>query len=116
MMKISATEVAQADTALVFLDREGLPERWLLLDSAQVILRGEFGEPLPMPANAVMVVPGESVAIHWLELAENLAPAQAAAAARLLLADASAEPDAGSIRNLVRVIKTRADVVVVYAR
>ena len=29
--------------------------------------------------------------IHWLELAEGLAQAQAAAAARLMLADASAE-------------------------
>jgi len=38
------------------------------------------------------VVPGTEVAIHWLELAQGLAPAQAAAAARLMLADASAEP------------------------
>ena len=44
------------------------------------------------PARSVLVVPGEQVAIHWLELAETLAPAQAAAAARLMLADASAEP------------------------
>ena len=40
----------------------------------------------------MLAVPGERVAIHWLELAEGLAPAQAAAAARLMLADASAEP------------------------
>ena len=37
-------------------------------------------------------VPGDEVAIHWLDLAEGLAPAQAAAAARLMLADASAAP------------------------
>ena len=36
-------------------------------------------------------MPGAEVAIHWLELAQDLAPAQAAAAARLMLADASAE-------------------------
>lgn len=39
-----------------------------------------------------LVVPGSEVAIHWLELAEGLTEAQAAAAARLMLADASAEP------------------------
>lgn len=44
------------------------------------------------PGRAVLVVPGERVAIHWLDLAENLTPAQAAAAARLMLADASAAP------------------------
>jgi len=38
------------------------------------------------------VVPGDEVAIHWLDIAEGLAPAQAAAAARLMLADASAAP------------------------
>ncbi|HYN46056.1 MAG TPA: type II secretion system protein GspL [Allosphingosinicella sp.] len=42
-------------------------------------------------ATRVLVVPGSEVAIHWLDLAEGLAPAQAAAAARLMLADASAE-------------------------
>lgn len=38
------------------------------------------------------IVAGDEVAIHWLDLAEGLAPAQAAAAARLMLADASAAP------------------------
>lgn len=40
----------------------------------------------------ILVVPGDRVTIHWLELAGDLTPAQAAAAARLMLADASAEP------------------------
>lgn len=40
----------------------------------------------------MLVVPGTEVAIHWLELPDGLAPAQAAAAARLMLADASATP------------------------
>jgi general secretion pathway protein L len=39
-----------------------------------------------------LAVPGTEVAIHWLDLAGDLTPAQAAAAARLMLADASAEP------------------------
>jgi general secretion pathway protein L len=41
---------------------------------------------------AALAVPGTEVAIHWLDLAGDLTPAQAAAAARLMLADASAEP------------------------
>lgn len=43
-------------------------------------------------ARIALVVPGTEVALHWLELADGLAPAQAAAAARLMLADASATP------------------------
>ena len=65
---------------MIFLDEEGAPASWLLLDPDQVILRGEPGEPLPTPATAILAVPGEKVAIHWLDLAERLAPAQAAAA------------------------------------
>ncbi|HET9427700.1 MAG TPA: type II secretion system protein GspL [Allosphingosinicella sp.] len=91
-MKISVTEAVTAETALVFLDEDGVPGHWLLFDSDEVILRGESGEPFPTPAASILAVPGEKVAVHWLELAEGLAPAQAAAAARLLLADFSAEP------------------------
>jgi general secretion pathway protein L len=42
-----------------------------------------------------LAVLGTEVAIHWLDLAGDLTLAQAAAAARLILADASAEPLAG---------------------
>ncbi len=59
--------------------------------AAFVLDRGDGAAPQP-GARRVRVVPGDEVAIHWLELAEGLTPAQAAAAARLLLADASAEP------------------------
>jgi general secretion pathway protein L len=38
------------------------------------------------------VVPGEQVTLHWLDLPAGLAPAQAQAAARLLAAEASAQP------------------------
>src|SRR4051812_38878 len=41
---------------------------------------------------SALAVPGTEVAIHWLDLAGDLTLAQAAAAARLILADASAEP------------------------
>ena len=43
-------------------------------------------------ARRMLVVPGTEVAIHWIDLAEGLTEAQAAAAARLILADAAAEP------------------------
>jgi general secretion pathway protein L len=66
---------------------------WLLLEGGGVAARGVEGEELVLPTGArtILAVPGAEVAIHWLELAEGLAPAQAAAAARLMLADASAE-------------------------
>jgi len=43
-------------------------------------------------ATSLRLVPGTEVAIHWLELAGDLTQAQAAAAARLMLEGASAEP------------------------
>jgi general secretion pathway protein L len=91
-MKISATEAGIADRSLIFLDENGELGPWLLFESSEIILRGAAGEPLPASAAPILAVPGEEVAIHWLALAEGLAPAQATAAARLLLADASAEP------------------------
>jgi len=46
---------------------------------------------LPAGTRTALAVPGSEVTVHWLELAEGLTQAQAAAAARLMLADASAE-------------------------
>lgn len=46
----------------------------------------------PGGPRTALAVPGTEVAIHWLDLAGDLTAAQAAAAARLMLADASAEP------------------------
>ncbi len=67
---------------------------WLLLEGGGVAARGAaddvLGEP-PAGMQTALAVPGAAVTIHWLELAEGLTPAQAAAAARLMLADASAE-------------------------
>jgi general secretion pathway protein L len=94
-MKISPTDRAPApvvggETLLGWAGRGG----WLLLDAGGVIVRGAADEVLAASpgTRTVLAVPGTMVAIHWLELAEGLAPAQAAAAARLMLADASAEP------------------------
>ena len=54
--------------------------------------RAELLVPTPGPARTALAVQGTEVAIHWLDLAGDLSPAQAAAAARLMLADASAAP------------------------
>jgi general secretion pathway protein L len=67
---------------------------WLLLDGGGVAARGDADEVLsewPAGRRTALAVPGAAVTIHWLELAGGLTQAQAAAAARLMLADASAE-------------------------
>jgi general secretion pathway protein L len=80
-------------TLLAFLGEGGAFGRWLLLDEGGVAAEGVARDGLPeSPVRAVLAVPGDQLTLHWIELAEGLAPAQAAAAARLMLADASAEP------------------------
>lgn len=66
---------------------------WLLLEGGRIAARGGPDDPVELLAGTrtALAVPGAEVAIHWLELAEGLTQAQAAAAARLMLADASAE-------------------------
>lgn len=66
---------------------------WLLVESGGVSARGELDDMVEAPAGTrtALAVPGAEVTIHWLELAEGLTQAQAAGAARLMLADASAE-------------------------
>ena len=66
---------------------------WLLVESGGVSARGAPDEAIELPAGTrtALAVPGTEVTIHWLELAGDLTQAQAAAAARLMLADASAE-------------------------
>lgn len=99
-MKTSPTEPrllprAEAGlTRLVFAGADAAAGRWLVLEDGAVAARGEADDALPLlpGARTVLAVPGSEVAIHWLDLASGLAPAQAAAAARLILADASAEP------------------------
>ena len=65
---------------------------WQRLDGARVIAAGD-GWPQPDPATPlVLAVPGEAVALHWIDL-PDLAPAQAAAAARMALAASLGEAD-----------------------
>ena len=73
---------------LVFADGEG----WLLLGDDGGVARGDRAPPIVADGRTALAVPGEAVAIHWLALDEGLTPAQAAAAARLMLADASLTP------------------------
>lgn len=62
-------------------------------ESGALLRLADGRELLIVPgAGTALAVPGTEVAIHWLDLAGDLTPAQAAAAARLMLADASAEP------------------------
>jgi len=91
-MKTSPTDAAAgAGALLVFLDKAGVPGCWLRLGDGEPGY-GVAADGLPAAARTVLAVPGEQVTMHWLELGPGLAPAQAAAAARLMLADASAEP------------------------
>jgi general secretion pathway protein L len=81
---------------LLFLD-DAPGSRWLRLEDGGVAERGEAGAPPPAAedradrARIVAVVPAQDVALHWVDL-PALAPAQALAAARLLAAEASAQP------------------------
>ena len=70
---------------------------WLRLDGGLVVDRGEGFAAIPLPDNGaevaetvVGIVPGPDVAIHWVEL-PDLAEPQAAAAARLMASEVSAE-------------------------
>ncbi|HWT12859.1 MAG TPA: type II secretion system protein GspL [Allosphingosinicella sp.] len=92
-MKTSPTDPAGSAILVLFADEAGALGCWLLAGDGGAAGAGEVSAGLPIGwAKAVLVVPGEQVTVHWLDLADGLAPAQAAAAARLMLADASAEP------------------------
>lgn len=66
------------------------PWRWLRVADGRVAERGE-GLPEIGDALVTAVTPAESVTLHWAELPDR-SPAQAIAAARLLVAEASAGP------------------------
>jgi len=85
----------ESSTLVAFADRAGGAGTWLRVDADGVAERGDSADTMPAPDSAaglVLAVPGEQVAIHWLALAEGLSQPQAAAAARLMLADAAPEP------------------------
>jgi general secretion pathway protein L len=65
---------------------------WQRLDGRRLIARGDGLPPADAATPLIVAVPGEAVALHWLDL-PDLAPAQGQAAARLLLGEALAEAD-----------------------
>jgi general secretion pathway protein L len=65
---------------------------WQRLDKGRLIASGDGLPPADAATPLIVAVPGDAVALHWLDLPE-LAPAQAAAAARLMLGEALAEAD-----------------------
>lgn len=78
---------------LVFLKRGGAgAEGWFLVSDGTVAARGEGEEALPRADRTVLVAPGDEVALHWLDLPPGLTRPQAAAAARLMAGELSAEP------------------------
>lgn len=88
------------DALLIFLDEHMEIEGWLRLAGGRVVARGRELEALaaqaePEDGEAIfqaVVVPGQAVTLHWLVVPPGLAPAQAAAAARLMAAEVSAQP------------------------
>lgn len=66
------------------------PWRWLRVDADAVVARGE-GVPDSEAGEVIAVAPADAVTLHWGALPAR-SPAQAAAAARILVADASAAP------------------------
>ena len=82
------------DVLLLFLGRAGGFDGWLRLSGGAVVARGQGLDGLPAAeaAGIAAVAPGDEVTLHWLDLPAGLAPAQAAAAARLAAAEYSAQP------------------------
>jgi general secretion pathway protein L len=80
------------DALLLFLGPAGGIDGWLRVEGGAVAERGAGSPPVRLGEAAVAVVPGEQVTLHWLDIPAGLAAAQAAAAARMLAAEASAEP------------------------
>lgn len=64
--------------------------RWLRIDDDAVVARGE-GLPEGEAGEVIAIAPADAVTLHWGALPAR-SPAQAAAAARILVADASAAP------------------------
>ncbi len=82
------------DALLLFLGRDGGIEGWIRLAEGAVAARGPGldGVDGHRSVPVVAVAPGEAVTLRWLELPAGLSPAQAAGAARLMVAELSAQP------------------------
>jgi general secretion pathway protein L len=86
----AAAPAAGDATLLAFADAAGVPRRWRLLSGGAVIGRGDELAQLPEQrpwVRTMLAVPGTDVTLHWVELTEGLTAVQAAAAARLRLAE-----------------------------
>ena len=82
-----------SDALVLFLPSGERPWRWLRIADDVVKARGE-GMPELLESDAaprIAVVPADAVTLHWAELPDRSAQ-QSLAAARLLVADASAAP------------------------
>lgn len=77
-------------TTLLFLPTADRGYRWLRLATDGAVTEGE-GLPALSDEPVVAVAPAEAVTMHWADLPAR-SPAQAIAAARLLVAEASATP------------------------
>ena len=77
-------------TTLLFLPGPDAPYRWLRVDERRVLAEGE-GIPPPNDDPVVAVPPADAVTLHWAALPDR-SLAQATAAARILVAEASATP------------------------
>ena len=92
--------MSAVDALLLYLAGDGTVERWALLREGAIVDRGSAADALPPladpqtrePLRIAAIAPADSVSLHWLEIPAGLAPAQAAAAARLMAADVSAQP------------------------
>jgi general secretion pathway protein L len=82
------------EALLLFLGRDTGIDGWIRLSDGSVAARGAGmdGAADHRSAPVVAVAPGESVTLRWLEVPSSLSPAQAAGAARLMVADLSAQP------------------------
>jgi general secretion pathway protein L len=65
--------------------------RWQRFEAGRLVAAGS-GWPAMAAEPVTVAIPGEAVALHWLDL-PALAPAQASAAARLMLGDQLSESD-----------------------
>ncbi len=77
-------------TTLLFLPSASQGYRWLRIADDAAITEGE-GVPALADDAVIAVAPADAVTLHWADLPVR-SPAQAVAAARLLVADASATP------------------------
>jgi general secretion pathway protein L len=82
------------EALLLFLGRDGGVDGWTRLADGIVAERGAGleGADGHRSVPVVAVVPGEAVSLRWMELPAGLSPAQAAGAARLMVAELSAQP------------------------